>query len=217
MLQRKPANRLGLRGAVEIKTHPWFKNYPFDELLNKTIESPFKPKVGDNFDRKYCEAPEKLGNNTRERYENYMKDEDFNKVFRVFTYVNKQEDNDNNSRKVLIKSATLDKTQPVKPKVKINSNYNSSNRYNSLRDKKIIGQFSSSILIEDKFNNTNLKKSNNNLSINDKLPNIDSKIAKLKKITNTYSANNLLKNISTSSLMSSQRNAVSPYNFINKK
>ena len=44
-LQRKPVNRLGLNGPEEVKNHPWFKNYPWDDLLNKTLESPFIPPV----------------------------------------------------------------------------------------------------------------------------------------------------------------------------
>jgi hypothetical protein len=33
-LQRKPINRLGLNGPEEVKNHPWFKDYPFDDLKN---------------------------------------------------------------------------------------------------------------------------------------------------------------------------------------
>ena len=45
LLQRKPANRLGLRGAVEIKDHAWLKYYPWKDLYDKKLESPFIPKV----------------------------------------------------------------------------------------------------------------------------------------------------------------------------
>jgi len=45
LLQRKPANRLGLRGAQEIKDHAWLKYYPWKDLYEKKLESPFVPKV----------------------------------------------------------------------------------------------------------------------------------------------------------------------------
>jgi hypothetical protein len=45
LLQRKPANRLGLRGAVEIKDHAWLKYYPWKDLYDKKLDSPFIPKV----------------------------------------------------------------------------------------------------------------------------------------------------------------------------
>lgn len=45
MLQRKPANRLGLRGAQEVKDHVWFKNYPWKDLYEKRINPTFVPKV----------------------------------------------------------------------------------------------------------------------------------------------------------------------------
>lgn len=53
-LQRKPVNRLGLNGPEEVKAHPWFKDYPFDDLLNGAIPSPFIPPNEDNFDHKYA-------------------------------------------------------------------------------------------------------------------------------------------------------------------
>lgn len=53
-LQRKPVNRLGLNGPEEVKDHPWFKDYPFDDLLNGRIEAPFVPPNEDNFDHKYA-------------------------------------------------------------------------------------------------------------------------------------------------------------------
>ena len=44
MIQRKPAQRLGTQnGIIEIKDHPWFKNFPWIQLLKKNIASPFVP------------------------------------------------------------------------------------------------------------------------------------------------------------------------------
>lgn len=41
MIQRKPVNRLGNDGPAEVKSHPWFKNYPWDKLNSKELVSPF--------------------------------------------------------------------------------------------------------------------------------------------------------------------------------
>ena len=60
LLQRKPINRLGLKGAQEVKDHPWFKSYPWKELTDKKVSPEYVPKEGDNFDKRYCEQPDKL-------------------------------------------------------------------------------------------------------------------------------------------------------------
>jgi hypothetical protein len=87
-LQRKPVNRLGLRGATEVKEHPWLKYYPWKEIYDKTLDSPFIPKTGDNFDAKYCNAPEKMGPDTKEKYDSYLRDEGYKEAFKEFTYFN---------------------------------------------------------------------------------------------------------------------------------
>lgn len=45
LIQRKPANRIGLNGAEEVKQHIWLKNFDWDALLNKTMEPAFIPKA----------------------------------------------------------------------------------------------------------------------------------------------------------------------------
>lgn len=54
LLQRKPINRLGLNGPQEVKSHPWFKNFPWSKLHNKELIPPFAPsrKEEDNFESK---------------------------------------------------------------------------------------------------------------------------------------------------------------------
>ena len=39
LLIRKPENRLGFRGANEVKEHPWIKYYPWNLLYEKKIDS----------------------------------------------------------------------------------------------------------------------------------------------------------------------------------
>jgi hypothetical protein len=85
-LQRKPSRRLGLNGIKELKEHPWLKYYPWQSLYDKTIEAPFIPRTGDNFDKKYCEKIDKIGEDTQERYERYIRDENYKHIFRNFTY-----------------------------------------------------------------------------------------------------------------------------------
>jgi len=53
LIQRKPANRLGLNGPSEVKSHPWIKDYPWNKLSNREIDPPFVPNQDeDNFDRR---------------------------------------------------------------------------------------------------------------------------------------------------------------------
>lgn len=44
-LQRKPANRLGLNGNHEVKSHPWFNDFSWSELINRKMVAPFIPNV----------------------------------------------------------------------------------------------------------------------------------------------------------------------------
>eukprot|EP01016_Furgasonia_blochmanni_P020338 TRINITY_DN2268_c0_g1_i1.p1 TRINITY_DN2268_c0_g1~~TRINITY_DN2268_c0_g1_i1.p1 ORF type:complete len:462 (+),score=43.57 TRINITY_DN2268_c0_g1_i1:480-1865(+) len=57
LLQRKPINRLGLNGPQEVKEHPWLKDFPWQKLTDKELESPFMPNSKeDNFDLKYVSS-----------------------------------------------------------------------------------------------------------------------------------------------------------------
>lgn len=48
---------------------------------------PYVPRNGDNFDKKYCEGIDKVGNETYERYQIYYKTDNFNEVFKNYTYI----------------------------------------------------------------------------------------------------------------------------------
>ena len=50
LIQRKASTRLGFNGIHEVKNHAWLRNTQWTKLLEKTIESPFIPEEGDNFD-----------------------------------------------------------------------------------------------------------------------------------------------------------------------
>jgi hypothetical protein len=45
LLIREPTQRLGYRGAHEIKAHPFFAPLDMDAVLAKQVEPPFKPRV----------------------------------------------------------------------------------------------------------------------------------------------------------------------------
>ena len=55
MIKRKVRKRLGFYGINEIKNHAWFRDINWNELLMKKLKSPYIPKDGDNFDKKFCE------------------------------------------------------------------------------------------------------------------------------------------------------------------
>ena len=97
LIQRKPGSRLGSRGATEIKEHSWFKYYAWKDLYLGKIKSPFIPKEGDNFDEKYCNKPEQIGINTRERYIKIKQNLNYKNIFEDFYYFNREKiDNDQN-------------------------------------------------------------------------------------------------------------------------
>ena len=43
LLQRKPANRLGLNGPAEVKSHVWFKGVDWQAIIEKRETAPYKP------------------------------------------------------------------------------------------------------------------------------------------------------------------------------
>lgn len=91
LLQRKPVNRLGLKGATEIKEHSWFKYYPWTELYLRKLNSPFVPKNIDNFDSKYCNNAEHISMKTKERYLNIVNNSYYLEAFKNFKYFSRFE------------------------------------------------------------------------------------------------------------------------------
>ena len=52
-LIRKPTSRLGLNGPGEVKSHVWFKEFDWQGLLARKLNSPYVPKSRkQNFDKK---------------------------------------------------------------------------------------------------------------------------------------------------------------------
>lgn len=75
-----------MRGIQEVKEHVWLKFFPWKDVFQKKYESPFKPKAGDNFDTRYCNTPDVLGNRTLEKYEEYLKQEAVTPSFDSFYF-----------------------------------------------------------------------------------------------------------------------------------
>lgn len=51
LIQRKPANRLGLNGPEEVKSHIWLKDTDWDAIIEKRIVAPYIPNSeNENFD-----------------------------------------------------------------------------------------------------------------------------------------------------------------------
>ena len=88
LLQRKVSNRLGKNGIEELKNHPWFCNWKWDEVFEKKVESPFIPGDGDHFDRKYCLGEDKIGESTLDRYRQYKGREEYYQIFKDYTFDN---------------------------------------------------------------------------------------------------------------------------------
>ena len=89
LLQRKAKKRLGYNGVKEIKNHEWMKDIDWDLLFNKKIEAPFiPPSKKENFDKRYCEGEDNVGEETIERYELYLQSDLYGGVFINYTYVN---------------------------------------------------------------------------------------------------------------------------------
>ena len=86
LLQRKPFKRLGFHGINEIKNHSWFDDFNWDDLYNKNIIAPFIPENVDNYDRRFFNEIEKIGVDTRERYNKILSNTDLNEVFSDFYY-----------------------------------------------------------------------------------------------------------------------------------
>lgn len=52
LLTRRQASRLGnlSRGYLDVKEHPWFKTLDFEKLNEKTMQSPWIPKISNPLD-----------------------------------------------------------------------------------------------------------------------------------------------------------------------
>ena len=154
LLIRKPEQRLGYKGINELKEHPWLKYYPWLLIREKRLPSPFVPENKDNFDKRYCENVEHIGEDTKTRYEDILLDKQYNDYFLNF-YYNEEEDkkrnininhnkNENNTliinkgRMNIIKSNKINKTETYNLS-KINNLINIIDTPNKVNDNNVKG------------------------------------------------------------------------------
>jgi serine/threonine-protein kinase RIM15 len=214
MLQRKFQNRLGINGIHEVKDHPWFKNFNFKALYERKLESPFVPKLGDNFDKKYCEGLDKIGNDTLERYQKYYSHEEYSNLFRNYTYIsNIPEDFNTTKRDPKTDSPRKYSSSILKGKIKISdiknsNNSNISSRSNSGNVNKIsainINKFSNNILNREK---STSKLVNSSISSTNK--------SNISKDKNIYYKVTPIINKSPSSLIINSQNLLKSFNKMN--
>ena len=176
LLQRKPKKRLGYNGVNEIKEHPWMKDIDFDLLFNKKIEAPFIPPIDkENFDKKYCEGEDKVGETTLERYELYFNSELYEGVFKNYTYINKIYLNEyNNNRNIKIQNVKMINNDVALNK---NKNFNTINyeRNSSMKDNNETTLEKNTIEYDSKLKLKNNKENidENIINNNDKINNIN--------------------------------------------
>ena len=55
------------------------------------MKSPFVPKDGDNFDKRYCEGIENIDTQTKERYQYYKSKSKFRTLFLNYTFIREED------------------------------------------------------------------------------------------------------------------------------
>ena len=88
LLIRKADKRLGHNGIVELKTHPWMESIDWELLAQKKIKPPFVPNHSENYDKKYCEGDDEIGEETIERYQEFAQSELYPDIFKNYTFCN---------------------------------------------------------------------------------------------------------------------------------
>ena len=177
LLQRKPANRLGLRGPTEVKEHFWFKFFPWKDLYLGKLDAPFIPKGNDNFDFKYCNSPDKNGVNTQERYYNIMNSVRYKEIFLDYLYFNRYSlvNNELEKEKIFINPHEIYEEENINndnkdyyddknKNIKDNNNYI---RYNNIKNK-ILFETNNENQISNRtlYHNSSLKKLSSSHSTN---------------------------------------------------
>ena len=165
LLERKKEKRLGYNGFQEIKEHSWLANFEWDDLINKTMQPPFIPPQSDsNYDKKYCNEIEKIGEETQKEYNSIKNKIDYNKYFEDYTCnnrllldkVEKKNENDDNDKYIISLNNNEDKKNVFNIKKNIN---------NIFKDKKLIKTFlktNNQLIISHNGVMSNIFSNNNN-------------------------------------------------------
>ena len=161
LLIREPENRIGYKNINELKEHPWLKYYPWSLIKDKKLPSPFIPGNKDNFDKKYCEKEDKIGQETNIRYQEIISMNNIDNVFNNFYF------NENKDKRRIIKKQLELQNKKSKKNIRLNKKKN----HESLIDineilKEKINSYNKKIcelekLKENKSNNNQVKNVNN--------------------------------------------------------
>ena len=162
-----PENRLGVNGAEEIKSHPFFKGIDCNHI-KETLIPPFIPDLKNNYDTKYFDEFEEdepfypINNDSNNKGKKFQKKD---MCFVDFTY---NRENDNNYRNNMVTAlevfdALQDNIKKIKEgqfdKNSLNSNNNSINNGSNIPGNK------NSFIINENLN-SNGSNINNNIKIN---------------------------------------------------
>ena len=161
-----PENRLGVNGADEIKSHPFFKGIDWNHI-KETLIPPFIPDLKNNYDTKYFDEFEEdepfypINNDSNNKGKKFQKKD---MCFVDFTY---NRENDNNYRNNMVTALEVfDALQDNIKKIKEGQfDKNNLNNNNSINNGNNISGNKNSFIINENMN-SNGSNINNNIKIN---------------------------------------------------
>ena len=126
-LKKNVEMRIGYStGIKELKSHEWFDRLDWKKLYNKNIETSYVPVGERNFDKIYCENNDKITTTTLERYKDYMKKDNYMKIFEGYTFYNNDVTHNTLENETMTRVSTSRKTNN-KEIVIVENNTNSGN------------------------------------------------------------------------------------------
>ena len=160
-----PENRLGVNGADEIKSHPFFKGIDWNHI-KETLIPPFIPDLKNNFDTKYFDEFEEdepfypINNDNNNKGKKFQKKD---MCFVDFTY---NRENDNNYRNNMVTALEVfDALQDNIKKIKEGQFDKNNLNNNSINNGSNISGNKNSFIINENMN-SNGSNINNNIKIN---------------------------------------------------
>ena len=161
-----PENRMGVNGADEIKSHPFFKGIDWNHI-KETLIPPFIPDLKNNYDTKYFDEFEEdepfypINNDSNNKGKKFQKKD---MCFVDFTY---NRENDNNYRNNMVTALEVfDALQDNIKKIKEGQfDKNNINNNNSINNGNNISGNKNSFIINENMN-SNGSNINNNIKIN---------------------------------------------------
>ena len=160
-----PENRLGVNGADEIKSHPFFKGIDWNHI-KETLIPPFIPDLKNNYDTKYFDEFEEdepfypINNDSNNKGKKFQKKD---MCFVDFTY---NRENDNNYRNNMVTALEVfDALQDNIKKIKEGQFDKNNLNNNSINNGSNISGNKNSFIINENMN-SNGSNINNNIKIN---------------------------------------------------